>query len=111
MKKNFSRFNIFFYAFCCFIVLSFATISNAADICEPCKKNSDCDSGNCGVRVDDSDDKRCIPFGATTYECETEDDSSSCFIETSCFSFSFGIQLFWAFIGVIGLCFSSKEIF
>ena len=51
-----------------------------ADTCEPCNVNADCISNNCGVNVNDPNDKRCIPAGATSYNC-ADDSSSGCFVD------------------------------
>ncbi|KPJ78846.1 MAG: hypothetical protein AMJ54_01820 [Deltaproteobacteria bacterium SG8_13] len=53
----------------------------AAGICEPCTQDADCDSNNCGVNVSDPNDKRCIPAGAQSYECSSDD--SGCFVDVA----------------------------
>jgi hypothetical protein len=55
---------------------SITTALRAAGICEPCNVNADCDSNNCGVNVNDPNDKRCIPAGAQSYNCTTESSDS-----------------------------------
>ena len=50
-----------------------------AGICETCGDNPDCDSNNCGVASDGT--RKCIPIGATTYECAVGSDS--CFIDVA----------------------------
>ena len=52
-----------------------------ADTCEPCTVNADCISNNCGVNVNDPNDRRCIPAGAVSYDCS--EDSSGCFVDAA----------------------------
>ena len=79
---------------CIGLLLSFATISSAAGLCETCATNADCDSGNCGVSKTDPSDKRCIPADAVEATCQASAvDSAStgdsggggCFIATAAY--------------------------
>ena len=77
---------------CLCFLLPLAAISSAADICEECETNADCESGNCGFTKDDLDIKRCIPDDiglGEVYECifSVVDDVSGggCFIATAAY--------------------------
>lgn len=56
---------------------SLTTALRAAGICESCNVDADCDSNNCGVSVNDPNDKKCIPAGAQSYDCPVASDSGS----------------------------------
>lgn len=59
------------------------TGTHLAGICVPCISDSDCASGNCGVNPD-TGERRCIPAGATEYECIVgEAGGGGCFIATA----------------------------
>lgn len=80
------------FTLCLFFLLPLAAISSAADICEECETNADCESGNCGFTKDDLDIKRCIPddIGADeVYDCifSVVDDvgGGGCFIATAAY--------------------------
>ena len=80
------------FTLCLCFLLPLATISSAADICEECETNADCESGNCGFTKDDLDIKRCIPddIGLDEgYECifSVVDDvvGGGCFIATAAY--------------------------
>jgi len=80
------------FTLCLCFLLPLATISSAADICEECETNADCESGNCGFTKDDPDIKRCIPDDiglGEVYECifSVVDDVSGggCFIATAAY--------------------------
>ena len=73
----------------CFL-LSLATISSAAGLCETCTKNSDCDSGNCGTGVNDLSFYLCVPDNIgpdDRYNCsgKGDDGSGGCFIATAAY--------------------------
>ena len=80
------------FTLCLCFLLPFAVISSAADICEECETNADCESGNCGFTKDDLDIKRCIPDDIgldEVYECIFSgfDDvgGGGCFIATAAY--------------------------
>ncbi len=80
------------FTLCLCFLLPLAAISSAADICEECETNADCESGNCGFTKDDLDIKRCIPddIGLDEgYECifSVFDDvvGGGCFIATAAY--------------------------
>ena len=80
------------FTLCLCFLLPLAAISSAADICEECETNADCESGNCGFTKDDLDIKRCIPddIGLDEgYECifSVLDDvgGGGCFIATAAY--------------------------
>ena len=80
------------FTLCLCFLLPLATISSAADICEECETNADCESGNCGFTKDDPDIKRCMPDDiglGEVYECifSVVDDVSGggCFIATAAY--------------------------
>ena len=80
------------FTLCLCFLLPFAVISSAADICEECETNADCESGNCGFTKDDLDIKRCIPDDIgldEVYECifSVVDDvgGGGCFIATAAY--------------------------
>ena len=80
------------FTLCLCFLLPFAVISSAADICEECETNADCESGNCGFTKDDLDIKHCIPDGIgvdEVYECffSIVDDvgGGGCFIATAAY--------------------------
>jgi hypothetical protein len=80
------------FILCLGLLLSFATISSAAGLCETCTTNADCDSGNCGVSKTDPSDKRCIPADAKEGICQASASTSAgdsggggCFIATAAY--------------------------
>ena len=80
------------FTLCLCFLLPLATISSAADICEECETNADCESGNCGFTKDGLEIKRCIPddIGVDeVYDCifSVVDDvgGGGCFIATAAY--------------------------
>jgi hypothetical protein len=87
--KNHQRYVLVIFTLCFCFLLSLATISFAAELCEKCTKNADCESDNCGANEDQTL-RLCIPADiglGESYDCTGEGDAGGggCFIATAAY--------------------------
>ncbi len=88
--KNHLQYVLVIFTLCLCFLLPLATISSAAELCEKCETNADCESGNCGVGKDNPDLRLCIPADigpGEEYDCTGEGDAGGggCFIATAAY--------------------------